>query len=89
MNIKDVIKPNWLKRHITEIIALSTLYFAFYIFKIILLKEVEADPQTISQIIETVKALMYLLFGFYFGSSIGSKIKQEKLDKIEESKAEI
>lgn len=81
--VKNLIKPNWLKRNITELIAISMLFFAFYTFKIILLKEVKADPQTTSQIIETVKALMYLLFGFYFGSSMGSKSKQEQINKKE------
>lgn len=88
--IKNIMKTFsltlFIKKNISELLALFTLAFGFYLFKAILFKEVKADSQTQISIVECVKGLLFLLFGFYFGSSLGSKNKQEKLDKLEEEK---
>ena len=68
---------NWLKNNIAEIIAISFFAFAFFMFRVVLLKEVKADSATQISIVECVKGVMFLIVGFYFGSSSGSKRKDE------------
>ena len=87
MSIHDYIKPNWLKRNIAELIALFLFLFAFYMFKIILLKETKADATTTASIVESIKAMLLIVIGFYYGSSIGSKNKSEQLNKTADEKS--
>lgn len=74
-------KTNWLKNNIAEIIAIGFFLWAGLIFRIVLLHEVKADSSVEISIIECIKGVMFLIVGYYFGSSKGSKDKQESLDK--------
>ncbi len=77
-------KNTWLKNNIAEIIALAFFAFAFVMFRTILLKEVKADSTTEISIVECIKGILFLIVGFYYGSSVGSKTKQQQLDKVTE-----
>lgn len=66
------------------IIALAFLAFAFYVFRMILLKEVKASDATVIAIVNTVQGIVMLIVGYYFGSSQGSKSKEESLKQKNE-----
>ncbi len=81
-------KNNWLKNNIAEIIAIGFFLFAFGMFRTILLKEVKADSTTEISIVECIKGVLFLIVGFYYGSSTGSKDKQIQLDKQTDKQAD-
>lgn len=70
-------KQSWFKQHIAEIIALAFIGQAFLIFRVILLKEVKAESSVEISIIECIKGILFLIIGYYFGSSVGSKKKED------------
>ena len=74
-------KNDWLKNHITELIAMAIILFTFIIFGLVLLGNIKADSSITISVIECLKGMDILIIGFYFGSSIGSKNKQVQLDK--------
>jgi hypothetical protein len=74
-------KDSWLNRHTVPLIALGFLLFSFIVFRMVLLKEVRASDTTTASIIECIKGGIYLIFGYFFGSSIGSKDKQKIIDE--------
>lgn len=76
MNTKD-----WIKTHISEVIALTIIIFTFIIFGLVLVGNIKADSAITISVIECMKGMDILIIGFYFGSSIGSKDKQEKLNE--------
>lgn len=77
-------KKTWINENIGPLLAVIVVLFCLYIFNLVLFRQVKAsDPVTIS-IIECLKTVIILIVGYYFGSSAGSKNKQEVLDKREE-----
>ena len=79
-------KRDWLKNHIAEIIAIAFIFQAFLIFRVILLREVKAESSVEISIIECIKGILFLIIGFYFGSSSGSKKKEEIMNQAKEEK---
>lgn len=59
------------------ILAVLFIAFAFYIFRMILLKEVTATESTTISIVASVTNVIMLIVGYYFGSSQGSKDKDK------------
>jgi len=87
--IKTVRKKGWLKENFVELLTMFCLAFCFSILRIVLLKEVKASSETEISIVETIKGIVYFIMGYWFGSSIGSKKKEEAMaDKKEEPKTE-
>jgi predicted transporter len=69
----------------TEILAIIFVIFSFGVFTLVMFHEVKTDSATTISIVECLKGLIFLIAGFYFGSSIGSKTKQTELDKQKEN----
>lgn len=61
------------------IIALAFIVFAFYVFRMVLLRDVKATEPIVISIVEAIKNLIFLIAGYYFASSLGSKKKEEAL----------
>lgn len=61
------------------LIALAFIVFAFYVFRMILLREVKATESTVISIVSSVTNITMLIVGYYFGSSQGSKDKADML----------
>lgn len=78
-------KKNWLSENIASIIALAFVAFAFFVFRMILLKQVNASETIVTAILGSVTNIVMLIVGFYFGSSQSSKQKTEMMNKIEEN----
>lgn len=70
---------NWLKDNIVPLLAMSIIGFSFFVFATLLLREVKSTDTVTISILETVKMILTLLIGYYFGSSKGSKDK-DKID---------
>jgi hypothetical protein len=87
-------KKHWLtilSENIVSLIAMSILAFTFTIFLLILLREVKTTESTTITILASITNIAMLVIGYYFGSSKGSKDKQDKLmeiNKIEETKTQ-
>lgn len=76
---------NWLKEHIVEILAISCVLQFVVIMFYVLFKEVKSTDSTTLMILTSSGNVAMLVLAFYFGSSKGSKDKQAKLDKINET----
>lgn len=79
--IKKVRAKGWLKENFIEILTIFSLAFCFSVLRIVLLKEIKASSETEISIVETIKGIIYFIFGYWFGSSIGSKKKEEAMSK--------
>lgn len=73
-----------LKTYITEIIGLIIVAYAFTIFAAVIFSDPKPISESNTSIIDTIKTILLLITGFYFGSSKGSKDKQEVLEKEKE-----
>lgn len=76
----------WLKQNIVELLAIGAVIQFLIICLLILFKQVKASDPTTMMILTASAGYVSTVLGFYFGSSKGSKDKQEKLDKIDETK---
>lgn len=77
--IKKATTKGWLKENFIELLTIFALAFCFSVLRIVLLKEVKASSETEISIVETIKGIIYFIFGYWFGSSIGSKKKEEAM----------
>lgn len=73
---------NWLSENIASVIALSFMAFAFTVFLFILLKEVKTTESTTITILATISNILMLIFGYYFGSTKGSKDKDKQIENL-------
>ena len=80
---------NWLSDNIASIIALSFIWYTFYVFKLVLLKEVKTSESQTITIINSITNILMLIVGYYFGSSKGSKDKEQKINELEEKKLDL
>lgn len=72
----------WFTENVANIMALTFMFFCFFTYRAILLKEVTATETTQTTIIQSITNILMIIIGFYFGSSQGSKEKQKKLEEI-------
>lgn len=63
-------KPkNRVRWNTATVIAISFFLFSFFIFRMVLLHETKATEPTTASIIECIKGILFLIIGYYFGSS--------------------
>ena len=74
-------KKNQLSENVAAIIAIGFLLFAFSVNIMILTRNVKASDTIVSTILSNVTNIMMLIVGYYYGSSQGSKNKQEALNR--------
>lgn len=78
IDFKHPFTDNWLSKNITSVIALSIVWFALYLFRLVLLKEVKADDEVTKTIITSITAILMFVLGFYFGAQhVINKNKEE------------
>lgn len=73
---------NWLHKNAAPVIALSYTGFSFLIYILVLTKQISATENVAFLIINSVTNIVMLIVGYYFGSSAGSKNKQDTIDKM-------
>lgn len=73
---------NWLKEHIVEVLALFICSMGIVVYLLILFRYVKTTESTTITILTSVTNLMIMVLSYYFGSSMGSKQKQAKLDDM-------
>lgn len=82
-------KKNWLTENIAPIIAIAVVAFTFMVILMILTKTVTASEVIVTAIIGTLTNILMLIVGYYFGSSQGSKAKQQTIDEIKNPAREL
>ncbi len=78
---------NWLKDHIVELLALLALAQSIVVMMYVLFREVKSSDSTTLMILSQSGNIAMLVLAYYFGSSKGSKDKQETIDLLSESKS--
>lgn len=78
-----MMNKNWLNNNIASVLAIMWTLFTFYILKMVLLKEVKAPENITFLIVNTVGNIIMIIVGYHFGSSAGSKQKQDQLNKVD------
>lgn len=73
---------NWLKDNISSVLAIAWLLFTFIIDTIVLTHAVKSTDNTTFLIINSVNNIMVIIVGYFFGSSIASKNKDEVIKKM-------
>lgn len=69
----------WLVKNIVPIIAIIWTVFAMVIFILVLDHKLEVDRGIVMLVINSVSNIVFMIVGYYFGSSEGSKYKTDKL----------
>jgi len=72
---------NWLNNNIAPIIAIVYTLFSLTIYLLVLIHVISATENIAFLIINSITNIMMIIVGYFFGSSIGSKQKQVKLDE--------
>ena len=67
---------------INPILALGTVGLTFTLFYVLLFKPIGAEKDIIIYILGALTAITSQIYSYYFGSSSGSKSKQEMIDKM-------
>lgn len=72
--------PNasWITRNTTAVLALSFVGVTLLLYTLSVLKAVDIHEN----ILRDLRDIVILIMGYYFGSSLGSKMKQERLDNL-------
>ena len=76
---------SWLNKCVTPILALGTVTMSFALFLVIIFADVDVNSGAKDILIYVLGALnsaMTMVLAYYFGSSIGSKDKDDKLDTL-------
>lgn len=76
----------FLKENIMELMAIGALIQFFIVCLLILFKQVKASEPTTMMILTSSTGFVATVLGFYFGSSKGSKDKQDKLNGLNNEK---
>jgi hypothetical protein len=82
VNISNSKGSSWLSKNIVPILAINWTLFAMTIFILVLVGELNLDKGIIMLVINSVSNIIFMIIGYYFGSSKGSKDKQQQLNKL-------
>lgn len=74
-------KHNWLNDNVASILAILWTIFTFHILRMVLLKQIAAAENIAFLIINTISNICMIIVGYHFGSSAGSKSKQDSINK--------
>jgi uncharacterized membrane protein YbhN (UPF0104 family) len=70
------------EKNIAPIIAFCYIIFSFGVFLLVLLGYTKTNDTNINTILNAINGINIFIIGYYFGSSKGSKDKQEQLNEI-------
>ena len=73
---------DFIKRNIVELIALGAFVQFMVVILFVLFKEVKSNETTTMMILTSSTNIVVIVLSYYFGSSKGSKDKQNKLDDL-------
>lgn len=72
----------WIKENIVELMALGALIQFLIVILFVLFKDVKSNETTTMMILTSSTNIVVIVLTYYFGSSKGSKDKQDKLDSL-------
>ncbi|MDW8345323.1 MAG: hypothetical protein RML94_00095 [Bacteroidia bacterium] len=70
---------SWLTKNITAILALGSTLTAGVIYLLVLVGKLKATEPTVLLVVSNITNLVLVVFGFYFGSSVGSRLRENKI----------
>ena len=76
---------SWIKENIVELMATGALLQFLIVILFVLFKDVKSNETTTMMILTSSTNIVVIVLTYYFGSSKGSKDKQDKLDKLNEA----
>jgi len=80
--LKTLDKGSWLQKNIAPILALLAVFATMLLFYLMIFTKVDQTAQNIVlYILGVLSTIVSQIFAYYFGSSAGSKAKQEQLFK--------
>lgn len=68
---------SWITRNITALLASVATLATIFIYVVVLMGKLHASEPTVLLVISNTTNLVLVVFGFYFGSSIGSRLKDK------------
>lgn len=77
-------KEKWFKENIMEILAICGIIQFLSVSLLVLFKAVKSTDNTTVMILTSSTMIAATVLNFYFGSSKGSKDKQNKIDEMNE-----
>lgn len=75
-------KAPLINKIIQPILALSLIILAFVMFYAVMFKKLGAEKDIVIYVLGVLSAIVTQTISYYFGSSIGSRNKQDQLDKM-------
>lgn len=78
-------QKGWLQENVGSLLALIIVLFTFFIYMMILTKNISATENIVFLIIGGLTSLVTAVVGYFFGSSVGSKTKQAAMDRINDN----
>lgn len=76
----------WIKENVVEVLALGAVIQFLIVILFVLFKEVKSNETTTMMILTSSTNIVVIVLSYYFGSSKGSKDKQDKLDYLSDPK---
>ena len=74
---------SWLAKNITPILAAITVFLTFILFYVFAFKKIDVESKDIViYILGAMSTILMQIFGFYFGSSQGSKNNSKRVDDL-------
>ena len=75
-------KAPMITKIVNPILAFGTVALTFILFYVLLFKPIGAEKDIIIYILGALTSIVAQIYSYYFGSSAGSKSKQEMMDKM-------
>lgn len=72
-------EATWLVKSIVPLLAITWTVFGMVIFVLVLVGKLSLDKGVMMLVINSVSNIVFMIIGYYFGSSQGSKEKTDKL----------
>jgi len=75
---------SWLSKNITSVLAIGILGLTFALWYLVLFKKIPegVNKEALMIVIGSLSTMSAGVVGYYFGSSVGSKAKQESMEKM-------
>ena len=75
----------WLGKNISAMLAIGTTFLAFVLFYFLIFQQSKLEPEAkevILYILGVLSAIITQIFSYYFGSSKGSGVKNEMIERL-------
>ena len=83
VRVNESEKSGWLSKNVSSLLAIGCLVLTFLMFYQVLYKTIDpAKQEIVVYILGALSAISTQIISYYFGSSMGSRVKTEILGKV-------